>query len=235
MDTSNQSKDITIYWYWNPYLDDVEDNKFINKTDLTATVSVNAVQISEYAMMKNGYNGNSSANGGTEFWNNTYKPYIRTIKFDNDLSNLSSSCTGDSDLCWNVSYDSNQEKKVYGYLIDSGEDYTDSDSVSHDLYNLHIASEDSIFAPSSCARMFYDFTNLISIDFNNNFNTSKVAKMFSMFQKCSSLTSLDLSSFNTSNVTSMYTMFSSCSSLTSLDLSSFNTSNITSMGSMFYF
>ena len=38
MDTSNQSKDITIYWYWNPYLDDAEDNKFINKTDVTATI-----------------------------------------------------------------------------------------------------------------------------------------------------------------------------------------------------
>ena len=54
MDTSNQSKDITIYWYWNPFISNEEDNKFINKTDLTATVNVSAVQISEYAMMKNG-------------------------------------------------------------------------------------------------------------------------------------------------------------------------------------
>ncbi len=67
MNTSNQSKDITIYWYWNPFISDEEDNKFINKTDLTATVSVNAVQISEYAMMKRGYSPNSSANGEQSF------------------------------------------------------------------------------------------------------------------------------------------------------------------------
>ena len=60
MDTSNQSKDITIYWYWNPYLDDVEDSNFINKTDVTATIKLDAVQISEYAMMKNG-NGVTSS------------------------------------------------------------------------------------------------------------------------------------------------------------------------------
>ena len=117
MDTSNQSKDITIYWYWNPYIDDTEDSNFINNTDVTATIKLDAVQISEYAMMKNGYNGNSSANGGTEFWNNTYKPYIRTIKFDNDLSSLPSSCTGDSDRCWDVSYSSSQNKKLYSYFF----------------------------------------------------------------------------------------------------------------------
>ena len=49
MDTSNQSKDITIYWYWNPYIDDEEDSNFINKTDVTATIKLDAVQISEYA------------------------------------------------------------------------------------------------------------------------------------------------------------------------------------------
>ena len=142
MDTSNQSKDITIYWYWNPFISDEEDNKFINKTDLTATVSVNAVQISEYAMMKNGvsYNEETDELIATEFWTDTYRPYIRTIKFDNDLSNLPSSCTGETDLCWDVSYSSSQNKKVYAYLIDSGLDYTDSDSVSHDLYNLYIES-----------------------------------------------------------------------------------------------
>ena len=116
LDSSNKTKDVTIYWYWNPYVSDEEDAAYINKTDVTATINLNAVQISTYAMMKNGYSSSSSANGGTEFWNNTYKPYIRTIKFDNDLSNLPSSCTGDSVLCWNVSYDSNQEKKFMATL-----------------------------------------------------------------------------------------------------------------------
>ena len=55
-----------------------------------------------------------------------------------------------------------------------------------------------------------------------------------MFEGCSSLESLDLSSFGTSQVTGMSSMFHGCSSLESLDLSSFDTSQATSMASMFY-
>ena len=65
-------------------------------------------------------------------------------------------------------------------------------------------------------------------------NTSNVTNMGSMFNLCSGLTSLDLSSFDTSNVTSMNYMFNECRGLTSLDLSNFNTSNVTSMATMFY-
>ena len=47
-----------------------------------------------------------------------------------------------------------------------------------------------------------------------------------MFLKCSSLSSMDLSSFDTTNVTNMRCMFYGCSSLISINLSSFNTTNI---------
>ena len=57
--------------------------------------------------------------------------------------------------------------------------------------------------------------------------------MIYMFNKCSSLTSLNLFNFNTNNVTNMYGMFSQCSSLTSLNLSNFNTNNVTNMEGMF--
>ena len=130
MDTSNQSKDITIYWYWNPFISDEEDNKFINKTDLTATVSVSAVQISEYAMMKNGSAVTSS--NRSEFWKDEYRPYVRMINFINDLSNLPETCN-ETNLCFDVSYSSTQNKKVYAYLLDSGLDID-----SNNLYNLYI-------------------------------------------------------------------------------------------------
>ena len=187
--------------------------------------------------MKNGRRS-SLSDGGTEFWNNNYKPYIRTINFGNDLSNLPSSCT-EENLCWDVSESATQKKKVYGYLVDTGlKDSTDNTKA---LYNLYIVSEAPIFAPSNCYDIFSftksvnnkDISNLISINFNNNFNTSNVTNMSLMFDMCSSLTSLDLSSFNTTNVTDMGGMFENCSSLTNLDLSSFNTANVTSMLSMF--
>ena len=266
--TNNET--LTIYWYWNPYIDDIEDSKFINIDNIEAKIKVSAVQISEYAMMKNGYSNASGANGGTEFWNDKYKPYIRTITFGNDLSNLPSECT-EGNLCWDISDSSSQNKKVYGYLIDSGltideTDTSTSTTTTKTLYNLYIVSEAPIFAPANCNKLF-SFSkiengkivfNLLQINFNNNFNTSKVTDMSSMFQRCSSLTSLDLSgfntskvtnmaamfydskfvsidlnNFNTSNVTKMSSMFQRCSSLTSLDLSSFDTSNVTDMSGMF--
>ena len=65
-------------------------------------------------------------------------------------------------------------------------------------------------------------------------NTSKVTNMISMFENCTNLTSLDVSSFDTSNVTDMANMFDECTSLTSLDLSDWDTSKVTDMNYMFY-
>ena len=163
--------------------------------------------------MKNGYSGK------TEFWSDNYSSYIRTITFDNNLSNLPSSCT-EENLCWDISETPTQKKKVYGYLVDTG--LKDSTDNTKPLYNLYIVSEALIFAHSNCEEIFSfkksvnnkDISNLISINFNNNFNTSNVTNMGSMFRDCSSLTSLDLSNFNTANVTSMDYMFSECYKLT---------------------
>ena len=163
--------------------------------------------------MKNGYSGK------TEFWSDNYSSYIRTITFDNNLSNLPSSCT-EENLCWDISETPTQKKKVYGYLVDTG--LKDSTDNTKPLYNLYIVSEALIFAHSNCEEIFSfkksvnnkDISNLISINFNNNFNTSNVTNMGSMFRDCSSLTSLDLSNFNTSNVTNMEYMFSECYKLT---------------------
>ena len=221
---------LTIYWYWNPYIDDIEDAKYINKS-FSVSINVNAVQISEYAMMKVGKIVIPDSYITTEFWQSKFSEYIRTIIFDNDLSNMPTSCSGDDDLCWDVSYSSTQKKKVYAYLVDSG--LTDSTDTTKPLYNLYIVSEAPIFAPVYSSSMFEGFTNLISINFNNNFNTSKATSANEMFKNCKSLTSLDLSSFNTSNVTDMTGMFTYCPSLTNLDLSSFNTSNVTGMSAMF--
>ena len=58
--------------------------------------------------------------------------------------------------------------------------------------------------------------------------------MENMFDKCSSLTNLNLSSFNTQKVTKMNFMFCNCSSLINLDLSNFNTPDDTDMHMMFF-
>ena len=100
--------------------------------------------------MKNGYS--LSANGGTEFWNSNYRPYIRTINFCNDLSNLPSSCT-EENLCCDISESQAQNKKVYGYLVDTGlKNNTDN---TKPLSNLYIVSDALIFAHSNCEEYFH--------------------------------------------------------------------------------
>ena len=249
--SGTNSETLTIYWYWNPYIDDIEDSKFINKESIEANIRVSAVQISEYAMMKNG-NGVTSSDR-MHFWKDNYRPYIRTITFGNDLSNLPSNCTEES-LCFDVTGDGNT-KKVYGYLIDSGltvgtNTYDDNDSeILSPLYNLYIVSEAPIFAPADCSLFFAGFNNLININYNNNFNTSKVTNMSYMFLPA---TSGDWSSevvLTTSNNDVKPTLLNKInnsdvelmsagglryhSRLENLDLGDFNTSNVTNMNCMF--
>ena len=80
--------------------------------------------------------------------------------------------------------------------------------------------------------MFNDCTNLTSLDLSS-FDTSMVTKMTTMFYNCSSLKSLDVSNFVTSKVTKMNGMFRGCIGLKSLDVSNFDTSKVTDMGYMF--
>lgn len=94
--------------------------------------------------------------------------------------------------------------------------------------------------PISCYHWFWSYhysyyqekpiTSITGLEY---LNTSQVTNMSGMFDSCSALTSLDLSSFDTSNVTSMSGMFEHCSGLISLDLSGFDTSNVTDMAFMF--
>ena len=91
----------------------------------------------------------------------------------------------------------------------------------------------SINANTNCSQMFKNKNNLQSINFNSGFNSSNVTNMNSMFEGCSRLSNLDISSFNTSIVTNMSSMFDGCSRLSNLDISSFNTSNVTNMSKMF--
>lgn len=114
--------------------------------------------------------------------------------------------------------------------------------------------------PTTCVSWFLWFEALTTIEHLDYLNTSEVEYMNSMFTKCTSLETLDLSSFNTEKVTDMQTMFEGstnlrtinlpkgfigsnvtdlngmfrgCVSLTELDLSGSNAEKVKNMGSMF--
>lgn len=81
---------------------------------------------------------------------------------------------------------------------------------------------------------FYDCKNMGAIFGIQYLKTDNVTYMTSMFDGCSSLTSLDLSGFNTANVKSMGSMFEGCSGLTKIFAGDdWNTALVTDGGSMF--
>ena len=82
--------------------------------------------------------------------------------------------------------------------------------------------------------MFNICGGLKTLTFGDNWDTSNVTDMTSMFAGCWELASLDLSSFETSKVTNMNNMFYDCESLTSLTLGNgWDTSKVTDMSFMF--
>ena len=100
---------------------------------------------------------------------------------------------------------------------------------------VHIVFDKSFstYTPTSLSRFFEDLTTLETITGLEYLNTEKVTSMYSMFYRCSKLTSLDVTKFNTAKVTDMSYMFYYCSSLTSLYLTNFNTEKVMNMSEMF--
>ena len=110
--------------------------------------------------------------------------------------------------------------------------YLENDGSVNDTYKVTIGGRGGVIANSNSSQLFYNFTDVVSIDLDN-FDTFKVTNMGQMFLNCTSLVELNINNFNTSNVTNMGGMFNSCNSLSGLNLSSFNTSNVSDMSSMF--
>ena len=53
--------------------------------------------------------------------------------------------------------------------------------IRNTLYNLYIASPLKIYAPVNSTALLYSFTNVVAINFNDHFDTSKVENMKFMF------------------------------------------------------
>ena len=124
---------------------------------------------------------------------------------------------------WDVS--ETKDKGVMAWVIPNIEDNT--------KYDLYIGARGGAIANEDSSSLFYEFTGLISINFNHLFDTSNVTNMSYMFYHCSNLETLDLRNFNTSNVTNMSYFIAGGNNLTSLDLSSFDTRKVTTMRHMF--
>ena len=209
--------------------------KSLCKIDIGFTSNIEIKESKKIYLMGN--------NSTTFLRTNVLKADVEKITFVNSIGEHKLS----DENCFDVSRD--EDGSVLAWVTD-----TDSNS----KYEVAIGSDSKIYL-SNGKMLFSALTGVTSITGFDNVDTSKVTDMTFMFNQCSNLTSLDLSSFNTTNVdsftgmflyckslvslnlsnfdtsnaTKMSRMFSHCSSLTSLDLSSFNTSNVKSMSIMF--
>ena len=81
--------------------------------------------------------------------------------------------------------------------------------------------------------MFNGCSSLKHVELSSFSSTKNVIDFSNMFLDCSSLESLDVRSLNTESAENMGYMFAGCTSLKTLDLSYFNTENVKYMYSMF--
>ena len=158
-----------------------------------------------------------ASNASTDFHAEEYRTNIITATF------LDNKDVPEGATSWDVSSEKNGS--VMAWVI--------PDEIDPTKYHLYIGGDGGVIANKDSGYLFQNFTNLQTITFGNNFDTSNVTTMQSMFSNCSSLTTLDVSNFDTSNVTNMYMIFTNCNSLTELDVSKWDTGNVTNMNSMF--
>lgn len=88
------------------------------------------------------------------------------------------------------------------------------------------------YRPNTLAGWFYSLS-ANSFDGLENLVTDDVISMESMFEGCTAIQSLDLSSFNTSKVRDMAFMFAGCLKLKALNISSFDTRKVEEISGMF--
>ena len=163
----------------------------------------------------------------TDFHSDYYRENIVSATFvnNNDIPESAVESWNVSEDKGNVSEDK-ENGEVMAWVVPNSEDSS--------KYDLYIGTKGKVIANENSAYVFDGFSNMKSITFNDNFDTSNATDMHGMFRRESNLTNLDLlSSFDTSNVTNMGGMFSDNFALETVNLSSFDTSDVTNMAWMF--
>ena len=168
----------------------------------------------------------------SDFHSSTYRDKITTVDFL-DNKNIPSGAVES----WDVSINEGTGK-VMAWII--------NDPSNTGYYKLYIGADGDVVGNPESGFIFYRMSNVNTINFNNNFNTSEVINMSNMFKIYSgnnygsgndynnNLTTINgLEYFDTSKVTDMRSMFSTCNKITNLNVTTFDTSKVTDMYEMF--
>ncbi len=126
-------------------------------------------------------------------------------------------------------------KPARAYDLNVGNNTPEWSTQKEDINKVVFDASFANARPTSCYYWFSSCKNLIDIEGIENLNTENVTNMNSMFDRCSALTSLDLTNFNTAKVSDMSYMFMGCTALTTIFVSDkFVTDLVTSSDNMFH-
>lgn len=129
----------------------------------------------------------------------------------------------------NRGFDTKHGKGIFEYVGPSNIDVIE---IPHIIQDANVTSYKFMFENSPLnGDVKIISTNPNITDMSDMFNT--VYNCDDVSQKCTTITSLDLSEFDTSNVTEMDSMFEFNGSLINLNLKGFNTAKVKNMESMF--
>ena len=161
----------------------------------------------------------------------SYKHIIAKYTFNNTVADCLPTITGATTSQWGYSdvVDGNTTTRTIG----TDEELTItaiSFSNCSSLLTVEYVKIDANI--TSMYSMFNGCSNLQTID-ASNWNTSKVTDMRYTFRNCSNLQAIDVSKWDTSKVTNMTDLFNNCTKLITIDVSNWDTSNVTSMDNMF--
>ncbi len=151
-----------------------------------------------------------------------YYNKVCTVTFLNSIDEASMNASDTVDK-WDVS--EAKDGSVMAWMKKNAENTS--------FYDVYIAGEGGIAANPNSSYIFYCFTALKEVNGLENLKTDNVTNLNRLFEKCSSLEKLDMSSWNTSKVTTMAYMFSECKVISEIDVSNWDTSNVTTMGYLF--
>ena len=120
------------------------------------------------------------------------------------------------------------------YDLNTGSDAPEWNSKATSVTKVVFNSSFDNAEPESCYRWFYNMNKLTNITGIGYLHTGIVDNMESMFNGCSSLTSIDVSGFDVSSVTTFAYMFNNCAKVTGgFDTEEWENSVATDMSYMF--
>ena len=171
-------------------------------------------------------------------WDFSNVTYAKGVFYGTKISNVSVNLSNAKDSILSMfrySYANSiniSNLEISNKVTDTKWMFADTKSTSIDFVDSNSNTKFDTSGVTNMSYMFMNSKNLTTINGLNKLNTSNFKYIDYMFDKCSSLTSLDLSNWDVSNVTDMSNMFRGCTELKTLIAGHESDTNITALNGL---